>query len=98
MNLTVKVKSIIADQFQRNPNLQDIDGETRFVDDCGADSLDKIELVMAFEEEFGINIPDVDMDRLETVGAVVEYLRDTVGIEDDEKDENKVARGESPGV
>jgi len=46
-----------------------------FIDDLGADSLDTVELVMAFEEEFGAEIPDEDAEKLTTVGAVVSYLK-----------------------
>ena len=48
--------------------------EAHFIDDLGADSLDTVELVMAFEEEFDIEIPDDDAEKLETVGNAIEYL------------------------
>ena len=47
-----------------------------FIDDLGADSLDTVELVMAFEEEFGSEIPDSDSEKLTTVGAVISYLKE----------------------
>ena len=47
-----------------------------FIDDLGADSLDTVELVMAFEEEFGAEIPDEDAEKLTTVGAVISYLKE----------------------
>jgi len=47
----------------------------KFVDDLGADSLDTVELVMAFEEEFGAEIPDEDAEKLVSVGAVIDYLK-----------------------
>ena len=47
-----------------------------FIDDLGADSLDTVELVMAFEEEFGAEIPDEDAEKLTTVGAVIKYLQE----------------------
>jgi len=52
----------------------DIHAYTHFVDDLGTDSLDVIELMMAFEEEFGITIPDEDMEGLETIDHVIDYL------------------------
>ena len=51
-----------------------VTAEASFVDDLGADSLDTVELVMAFEEEFGIEIPDEDAEKMETVGDAVAYL------------------------
>jgi len=50
--------------------------EAHFIDDLGADSLDTVELVMAFEEEFDIEIPDEDAEKLETVGDAVKYLNE----------------------
>ena len=50
--------------------------EASFIEDLGADSLDTVELVMAFEEEFGAEIPDEDAEKLTTVGAVINYLKD----------------------
>ena len=50
--------------------------EASFIEDLGADSLDTVELVMAFEEEFGAEIPDEDAEKLTTVGAVIKYLQE----------------------
>ena len=50
--------------------------EASFVNDLGADSLDTVELIMAFEEEFGAEIPDEDAEKLTTVGAVIDYLKE----------------------
>ena len=50
--------------------------DSSFIDDLGADSLDTVELVMAFEEEFSINIPDEDQDKLRTVGQAIDYLKE----------------------
>ena len=68
-----KVKSIIVEQLGVDEEEVTIDAS--FVDDLGADSLDTVELVMAFEEEFGAEIPDEDAEKLTTVGAVLEYLK-----------------------
>lgn len=67
-----KVKNIIADQL--GVDAADVKEEASFIDDLNADSLDTVELVMAFEEEFGIEIPDEDADKLQTVGSAIEYL------------------------
>ena len=52
--------------------------EASFVDDLGADSLDTVELVMAFEEEFGCEIPDEDAEKIRTVGDAINYLKEHV--------------------
>ncbi len=74
-----KIKEIIIEQL----NLQgvEITEDTSFKDDLGADSLDLFELVMAFEEEFGIEMPQDDLENIETVGDVINLLKDT-GIND----------------
>jgi acyl carrier protein len=67
-----KVKSIIVDQL--GVNEAEVTANASFVDDLGADSLDQIELVMAFEEAFGIDIPDEDAENIKTVKNAVEYV------------------------
>jgi acyl carrier protein len=67
-----KVKSIIVDQL--GVNEAEVTGTASFVDDLGADSLDTIELVMAFEEAFGIEIPDEDAEKIKTVQDAIEYV------------------------
>ena len=67
-----KVKSIIVDQLGVNES--EVTGSASFVDDLGADSLDTIELVMAFEEAFGIEIPDEDAEKIRTVQDAIEYV------------------------
>lgn len=66
------VKSIIVEQLHVTP--EKVTDTAHFVDDLGADSLDIVELVMAFEEKFSIEIPDEDSQQLTTVGKAVEYL------------------------
>ena len=69
-----KMKELIANQL--NAEAEDIKEATSFKDDLGADSLDLFELVMALEEEYGVEIPSEDLENLTTVGAVMEYLKD----------------------
>jgi acyl carrier protein len=73
MALEDKVRDIIVEQL--GVNAEQVTPEASFVEDLGADSLDTVELVMAFEEEFGAEIPDQDAEKLTTVGAVIEYLK-----------------------
>ncbi len=74
MALEDKVKDIIVEQL--GVNKDQVTAEASFIEDLGADSLDTVELVMAFEEEFGAEIPDEDAEKLTTVGAVVSYLKE----------------------
>ncbi len=67
-----KVTEIIVEQLGVKP--EEVTPEASFVDDLGADSLDTVELVMAFEEEFGVEIPDEDAEKIQTVGDAVKYI------------------------
>jgi acyl carrier protein len=69
-----KVKSIIAEQLGVKP--EEVTDSASFVDDLGADSLDTVELVMALEEEFGIEVPDEDAEKMTTVGEAIRYVED----------------------
>ncbi|MHB1168927.1 MAG: acyl carrier protein [Longimicrobiales bacterium] len=69
-----KVKEIIINELGVEP--EKVTLEASFVEDLGADSLDTVELVMAFEEEFGIEIPDEDAEKLQKVGDAVKYLQE----------------------
>ncbi|MGE5738689.1 MAG: acyl carrier protein [Betaproteobacteria bacterium] len=71
-NIEQRVKKIVAEQL--GVNEAEIKNESSFVDDLGADSLDTVELVMAFEEEFGIEIPDEDAEKITRVKEAVEYI------------------------
>ena len=68
-----RVKEIIAKELE--VDVKQITPEAKFIEDLGADSLDIVELVMALEEEFGIDIPDEDADKLKTVGDAMNYLK-----------------------
>ena len=74
MALEDKVKEIIVEQLGVNAD-QVVDGAS-FIEDLGADSLDTVELVMAFEEEFGAEIPDEDAEKMTSVGGVISYLKE----------------------
>ena len=71
-----KVKNIIVEQLGVADTSVTL--ETSFIDDLGADSLDIVELVMALEEEFDIEIPDEDAEKVVTVGDVVDYIKENV--------------------
>lgn len=68
-----KVKKIIIDQLDVTE--EEVTPQASFVDDLGADSLDTVEMVMAFEEEFNIEIPDEDAEKIKTVQDAVEYIQ-----------------------
>lgn len=76
MNVEEKVKEIIADQL--GVKKIEIKPESSFVDDLGADSLDTVEIVMALEEEFGIEIPDEDAEKISTVGDAIKYIEEKI--------------------
>ncbi|MBR0426616.1 MAG: acyl carrier protein [Clostridia bacterium] len=71
-----KIKNIIIEQLQVSEAA--VTEEASFIDDLGADSLDLVELIMALEEEFGIEIPDGDAEKVVTVGDVVSYIKENV--------------------
>ena len=73
------VKKVVVDQLSVDEKL--VTPEARFTDDLGADSLDTVELVMALEEEYDVDIPSEDLTNLNTVGDVINYLKNK-GVED----------------
>ena len=72
-----KAKEIIAKELE--VDVKQLQPEAKFIEDLGADSLDIVELVMALEEEFGLDIPDEDADKLKTVGDAMNYLQQHAG-------------------
>lgn len=72
-----KVKGIIVELLQVSED--SVTEEAHFIDDLGADSLDLVELIMGIEEEFNIEIPDGEAEKVVTVGDVVEYIKENVG-------------------
>ena len=74
MSVEQKVKQIIVEQLGVDES--QVDNKASFVDDLGADSLDIVELVMAFEEEFSVEVPDEDAEKLQTVGDVTKYIEE----------------------
>lgn len=68
-----KVKEIITEQLSVTED--QVKPEAKFIDDLGADSLDTVELVMAFEEEFDITVPDEEAEKLTSVGEVTDYIK-----------------------
>jgi acyl carrier protein len=72
-DIEAKVKDIIINEL--GVEAEKVTPEASFVEDLGADSLDTVELVMAFEEEFGMEIPDEEAERLQTVGDAINYIQ-----------------------
>ncbi len=71
--MEAKIISLIADKL--NKDAKEIKLESKLVEDLGADSLDVIELVMAFEDEFGITLPDEEISKMKTIADVVNYIK-----------------------
>ncbi|MBI4431390.1 MAG: acyl carrier protein [Candidatus Omnitrophica bacterium] len=72
MAVAEKITEIIVEQLGVKP--EEVTPEASFIDDLGADSLDTVELVMALEEEFGIEIPDEEAEKIQTVGDAIKYI------------------------
>ena len=76
-DVEAKVKELIAEQL--NIDVEEVKPEASFIDDLGADSLDTVELIMAFEEEFEIEIPDEEAEKIKTVGDAIKHIQEMVG-------------------
>lgn len=72
MNIFDEVKKVVVEQLNVNPD--EVKESSRFVEDLGADSLDVVELVMALEEKFEIEIPDEEAEKIVTVGDAIKYI------------------------
>ena len=76
-NIAERVKKIVVEHLGVEPDK--VTESASFIDDLGADSLDTVELVMAFEKEFDIDIPDEEAEKLRTVGDAMSYLHEKIG-------------------
>ncbi len=77
MDIEAKVRDIIVEEL--DVDAAEVVPSASYIDDLGADSLDTVELIMKFEEEFDIEIPDEDAGKLKTVGESIEYLKEKLG-------------------
>ncbi len=75
-DVTARVKKIIVDKLGVNES--EVNPEASFTNDLGADSLDTVELIMEFENEFGISIPDDQAEKIQTVGEAIKYIEDNL--------------------
>jgi len=80
-DIVKKVRAIISDQLMVDPS--EVTDASSFVEDLGADSLDTVELIMEFEDEFGVEISDEDAEKISTVGEAIAYMNKLLG---DKKD------------
>jgi len=69
-----RIKDIIVEQL--GVNADQVTSDAKFIEDLGADSLDTVELVMALEEEFGLEVPDEEAEKLQSVGDVIKYIEE----------------------
>jgi acyl carrier protein len=76
MTVSEKVKEMIIKQLDSKES--EVVPEARFIDDLGADSLDLVELIMALEDEYGLEIPDEDAEKIETVGDAIRYIEEHI--------------------
>lgn len=74
MEVQDRIKKIIAEQL--GVEEEEVVSDAKFVDDLGADSLDTVELVMALEEEFDVEIPDEDAEKIQTVGGAIDFIKE----------------------
>ena len=72
-----KIKEVIADKLGKS--VDEIKDEASFIEDLGADSLDIVDMIMKLEEEFGVSIPDEDLDKIRTVKDAIDYIKSKIG-------------------
>ena len=75
-DIAEQVRRIIAEQLM--VDIEEVTDDASFVEDLGADSLDTVEMIMEIEDEFGIEIPDEDAEKIQTVGQAIEYIKQKV--------------------
>jgi acyl carrier protein len=75
-DIAEQVRRIIAEQLM--VDIEDVTDDASFIEDLGADSLDTVEMIMEIEDEFGIEIPDEDAEKIQTVGQAIEYVKQKV--------------------
>ncbi len=75
-DIAEQVRQIIAEQLM--VDLDEVTDDASFIEDLGADSLDTVEMIMEIEDEFGIEIPDEDAEKIQTVGKAIEYVKKKV--------------------
>jgi len=78
-DIAAKVIAVVAKQLE--VEAEQVTPETSFINDLGADSLDTVELIMEFENEFGINIPDEEAENIQTVGEAIKYVEEHMSSE-----------------
>lgn len=78
-DIAAKVIAVVAKQLE--VEAEQVTPETSFINDLGADSLDTVELIMEFENEFGINIPDEEAENIQTVGEAIKYVEEHLSSE-----------------
>jgi len=76
-DIATRVRAIISDQLMVEP--EEVTDESSFVEDLGADSLDTVELIMEFEDDFGVEISDEDAEKISTVGEAIAYMKKLMG-------------------
>jgi acyl carrier protein len=76
MDIAAKVKEVVVAEL--GVDIAEVTNEARFIEDLGADSLDTVELIMKFEEQFDLDIPDEDTEKMRTVGDVIEYVKSKI--------------------
>ncbi len=75
-DIAEQVRRIIAEQLM--VDIEEVTDDASFIEDLGADSLDTVEMIMEIEDEFGIEIPDEDAEKIQTVGKAIEYIKQKV--------------------